>query len=65
MVTDTASSILSNVVVIISTVIGWLILSSQLTLLSLSLTPFFVWLTVKVGKARRGVATSTLAPSPT
>ncbi|HEX6844487.1 MAG TPA: ABC transporter ATP-binding protein, partial [Actinomycetota bacterium] len=30
-----------------------------LTLLSLGLTPFFLWLTAKVGKARREVATST------
>ncbi len=58
-VTDTASSILSNVVVIISTVIAMALLSVPLTLLSLSMTPIFMWLTVKVGKARRQVATST------
>jgi ATP-binding cassette subfamily B protein len=58
-VTDTASSILSNVVVIISTVIAMAILSIPLTLLSLSMTPVFLWLTAKVGKARREVATST------
>jgi ATP-binding cassette subfamily B protein len=58
-VTDTASSILSNVVVIVSTVIGMLFISPALTLLSLGLTPFFLWLTAKVGKARREVATST------
>jgi ATP-binding cassette, subfamily B, bacterial len=58
-VTDTASSILSNIVVIISTVVAMAVISIPLTILSLSLTPFFVWLTVKVGKARREVATST------
>jgi ATP-binding cassette subfamily B protein len=58
-VTDTTSSILSNVVVIVSTLIAMTILSWQLTVLSLSLTPFFMWLTVKVGRARRQVATST------
>ena len=58
-VTDTASSILSNVVVIVSTVIAMALLSVPLTILSLSLTPIFLWLTVKVGKARREVATST------
>ncbi len=58
-VTDTASSILSNVVVIVSTLIAMFAISWQLTALSLSLLPFFLWLTYKVGKARREVATST------
>jgi ATP-binding cassette subfamily B protein len=57
-VTDTASSILSNVVILISTLIAMLILSWQLTLLSLFLTPLFVWLTYKVGKARQQIAVS-------
>jgi ATP-binding cassette subfamily B protein len=58
-VTDTASSILSNVVVISSTVIAMLVLSWQLTVLSLFMLPFFMWLTYKVGKARQRVATVT------
>src|SRR3989454_1795587 len=58
-VTDTASSVLANVVVIASTIIAMSVLSWQLTLLSLSLMPIFLWLTVKVGRARREVATST------
>jgi ATP-binding cassette, subfamily B, bacterial len=58
-VTDTASSVLSNVVVIISTLIAMLWLSWQLTVLSLFLLPVFVWLTFKVGRARREVATKT------
>ena len=58
-VTDTTSNILSSVVVIVSTLIAMTILSWQLTALSLSLMPFFLWLTVKVGRARREVATST------
>jgi ATP-binding cassette subfamily B protein len=58
-VTDTASSILANVVVIVSTVIAMLIISVPLTILSLALTPLFLWLTVKVGRARREVASST------
>ncbi len=58
-VTDTASSILSNVVVIISTVVAMLLLSVPLTILSLAMTPVFLWLTAKVGKARREVASST------
>jgi ATP-binding cassette subfamily B protein len=58
-VTDTASSILSNAVTLASTVIAMLILSWQLTTLSLALTPIFIWLTIRVGKARRAAASST------
>jgi ATP-binding cassette subfamily B protein len=58
-VTDTASSVLSNVVVIVSTLIAMLLLSPALTALSLFLLPLFVWLTIKVGRARREVATRT------
>jgi ATP-binding cassette subfamily B protein len=58
-VTDTASSILSNVVIIASTLIAMLLLSGWLTLLSLFMLPFFVWLTIKVGRARREVASHT------
>ncbi len=58
-VTDTASNVLTNVVVILSTLIAMLILSVPLTLLSVALLPLFLWLTVKVGRARRVVATST------
>jgi ATP-binding cassette subfamily B protein len=58
-VTDTASSILSNVVVIVSSVAAMLVISWQLTVLSLFMTPLFMWLTYKVGKARQRVATVT------
>ena len=58
-VTDTASNVLSNVVTIISTLIAMLVLSVPLTLLSLALLPLFLWLTVKVGRARREVAANT------
>jgi ATP-binding cassette subfamily B protein len=58
-VTDTASTVLSNVVTIISTIVAMLLLSVPLTLLSLLLMPLFLWLTVRVGKARREVATNT------
>ncbi|HEX9122714.1 MAG TPA: ABC transporter ATP-binding protein [Actinomycetota bacterium] len=58
-VTDTASSILSNVVVIVSSIVAMLIISWQLTALSLCMTPLFMWLTYKVGKARQRVATVT------
>ncbi len=52
-ITDTASTILSNTVTLISTLIALLVLSWQLTILSLCLTPLFVWLTGRVGKTRR------------
>ncbi len=58
-VTDTASNVLANVVVIISTLVAMLYISVQLTVLSLALMPLFLWLTVKVGRARREVATNT------
>ena len=58
-VTDTASSILSNIVIIISTLTAMLIISWQLTVLSLCLLPLFLWLTYKVGKARREIAART------
>ncbi len=58
-VTDTASNVLANVVVIASTLIAMFVLSWQLTALSLSMLPLFIWLTAKVGKARREVASST------
>ncbi|MEA2521083.1 MAG: ATP-binding cassette, subfamily bacterial, partial [Actinomycetota bacterium] len=58
-VTDTASNVLANIVVIISTLVAMVIISVPLTLLSLFLTPLFLWLTIRVGKARRQVATLT------
>jgi ATP-binding cassette subfamily B protein len=58
-VTDTASSILSNIVIIASTLVAMLILSPALTALSLFMVPLFMWLTVKVGRARREIAMTT------
>ncbi|HWC32022.1 MAG TPA: ABC transporter ATP-binding protein [Actinomycetota bacterium] len=58
-VTDTASSVLANVVIVLSTVVAMTIISWELTLLSLGTIPFFVYLTRRVGKARRQVASST------
>jgi ATP-binding cassette, subfamily B, bacterial len=58
-VTDTASSVLSNVVIVLSTVIAMLVLSWQLTALSLGIVPLFVWLSNRVGKARREISSST------
>src|SRR5829696_2942647 len=52
-VTDTASSITSNVAVTLSTIVAMALLSWQLTVLSLAITPFFLYLTYRVGKVRR------------
>jgi ATP-binding cassette subfamily B protein len=54
-VTDTASSALSNVVILISTLIAMLVLSWQLTVLSLFITPLFVWYTYRAGIVRRRI----------
>jgi ATP-binding cassette, subfamily B, bacterial len=58
-VTDTASSIVANVVIIISTLTAMLVISWELTTLSLFLLPVFAYLTYRVGNARRRVASAT------
>jgi ATP-binding cassette subfamily B protein len=58
-ITDTASTILSNAVTLFSTVVALLVLSWQLALLSLALTPLFVWLTGRVGRVRRSISGET------
>src|SRR5438105_1179650 len=60
-ITDTASSILSNVVILISTLVAMLVLSWQLTVLSLFLMPVFLYITRKVGKVRQEIAARTQA----
>jgi ATP-binding cassette subfamily B protein len=57
--TDTASSALANVATVISTVVAMLILSWELTLLSLGILPLFLILSRKVGKVRRVVSGQT------
>jgi ATP-binding cassette subfamily B protein len=58
-VTDTASSVTSNLAVAISTIIAMLIIDWRLTALSLGLLPFFMYLTYRVGKVRRQISTET------
>jgi ATP-binding cassette, subfamily B, bacterial len=58
-VTDTASSITSNLAVAISTVIAMFLIDWRLTVLSLGMLPFFMYLTFRVGKVRRDVSTET------
>jgi len=58
-VTDTASSVFANLVVVISTIGAMFLLDWRLTLLSLALLPFFLYLTYRVGKIRRRLAGQT------
>jgi ATP-binding cassette subfamily B protein len=58
-VTDTASSILSNVVILVSSLIAMTVISWQLTVMSLALVPLFVLLTYRAGNARRRITTET------
>ncbi len=58
-VTTTASTILANVVIFVSTVVAMVILSWQLTIVALITVPAFFWLTKMVGERRRRVARST------
>ena len=58
-ITDTASTILANGVILLSTLVAMLLLSWQLTLLSLAMLPLFAWLTRAVGRRRRQVSAET------
>jgi ATP-binding cassette subfamily B protein len=58
-VTDTASSVTANLATAISTIIAMFIIDWRLTALSLGLTPFFLYLTYRVGKVRREVSSET------
>jgi ATP-binding cassette, subfamily B, bacterial len=56
-VTDTATSVVANAATIISTIVAMVLIDWRLTLLSLGLMPFFLYLTYRVGKVRRTVST--------
>ncbi len=58
-VTDTASSVTSNMAIALSTTVAMFILDWRLAILSLGMTPFFLYLTYRVGKVRREVSTET------
>src|SRR6476660_75295 len=53
---ETASSILSNVVTVVAALVAMLLLSWQLTLVAVALLPVFVVLQVRVGRVRRRLA---------
>ena len=58
-VTTTASTILANVVTFVSSIVAMIIISWQLTIVSVITVPLFFWLTKTVGDRRRKVSRST------
>src|SRR5829696_1837454 len=58
-VTDTAASITSNFATAGSTMVAMFLIDWRLTLLSLGLLPFFIFVTFRVGKVRREVSAET------
>src|SRR5579872_1554913 len=58
-VTNTATSVVSNVSTALSTIIAMLFISPLLTLVSLGLLPIFLWITYKVGNVRRTTSKDT------
>jgi ATP-binding cassette subfamily B protein len=58
-VTDTATSIVSNLAIALSTIVAMWLISWQMTVISLGLLPIFLFVTYKVGEVRREVQTET------
>src|SRR5256714_1593616 len=58
-VTNTATSIASNITTVVATMIGMLLLNWELALFAFALIPFFVVLTRRVGDERRKIAKTT------
>ena len=58
-VTNTATSIASNVTTVVATMVGMILLSWQLALFAFALLPIFVLLTRRVGNERRQIAKTT------
>src|SRR5215217_4992817 len=58
-VTDTATSIVSNLATAISTIVAMWLISWQMTMISLGLLPIFLFITYRVGEVRREVKTET------
>ncbi len=53
---ETASSILGNVVTVVAALVAMLLLSWQLTIVAVALIPLFVVLQIRVGRVRRKIA---------
>jgi ATP-binding cassette, subfamily B, bacterial len=60
-VTDTASTILSNIVIVTGALVAMVVLSWRLTVVSLVLMPLFIVLQIRVGRRRRAIASDTQA----
>src|SRR2546426_239968 len=58
-VTNTATSVVSNISTVLSTIVAMLFISPLLTLISLGLMPIFLWITYKVGNVRRTTSKET------
>ena len=52
---DTAASVLSNVTIVLSTLVAMILMDWRLTLLSVGVLPLFAWVGQKVGDYGRGV----------
>src|SRR6266567_171869 len=58
-VTNTATSVVSNISTVLSTIIAMLFISPLLTIISLGLMPIFLWITYKLGNVRRATSKET------
>jgi len=58
-VTDTASSVFSNLTIVVVTLLAMVVLDWRLTAVSLTILPFFLYLTFRVGKIRREASKQT------
>ncbi|MEW2632961.1 ABC transporter ATP-binding protein [Streptomyces sp. NPDC048389] len=56
-VTSTATSLVSNLTAVVATVVAMLALDWRLTVVSLVLLPLFVWISRRVGRERKKIAT--------
>ena len=55
-VTTTVTDVVSNVVILVSTVVAMAVLSWELTLVAVGVVPFFAFISKKVGEKRRAVS---------
>ena len=55
-VTTTVTDVVSNVVILVSTVVAMAVLSWELTLVAVGVVPFFAFVSKKVGEKRRAVS---------
>ena len=56
-VTSTATSLVSNLTTVVATIVAMVALDWKLTVVSLLLLPWFVWISRRVGNERRKIAT--------